>query len=284
MKLVTAKKLWDSGSFVGNCTAAFPVNCDKIAGSSPRYAWLVPVGGCCGATGDYQLTMSNPNPAATDGASDILNANAGILKGIWVETEGGKGALYDVLNPQEIIDACNACCDAEGAAVEIAARYDNTFPAVADIEPTTFTITRADNGTAYDLQRARLDYLGQHIEGTFNRTAYAGGNSTYTFQARGDAHKIGADTVVETARTFDSNSVAAGGAGNHYAVTAVLNGTTLPLFEDDAYNAVSDLVTALNADATWNAYGTWSAASASVLRLTSTVVTTATITLSNPAD
>lgn len=285
MQRIEARKLWENGSFVGECATLFPITCDQISTNSPRYGYLIPVGGCCGLTGQYQLSMGNPNPAATEDASLALNAAAGVLRGVWVEGGGGIGALYDALTTDEIFDACNACCDEATAEVyTVAPRYDGVFPEVADITPTVFTFTRADNGDVLAFQRFLLDYLGQYVEGTVKRTAYAGGNSTYTFEAKQDPSKIGADTYVETARVFDSNSVAAGGAGFHYTANAVINGVTMPTLDDDAYNATSDLVTAATGNATWAAQGTWTAPSATVLRLTSTTANTATITLTNVAD
>lgn len=281
MELVTARKLWESGTFLGDCATAFVLNCKQINMNGPRLAWLVPVGGCCGLTGQYQLTMQNPNPG-NDGANNA----AGIIQGVWVEGVNGSGggALYDALTVAEITDACNACCDASGAVTVVAPKYNGTFPDVADVTPTLFTFTRADNGGVLDMQRFMLDYLGQYVEGTVIRTAYSGGNSTYTFTAKDDPSKIGTDTYVETARTFDSNSVAAGGAGNHYTLQVVSDGTTQTLLDDDAYNTIALLVTAAQADGTLGALGTWIAQSASVIRLSSTSVKTATLTITNVAD
>lgn len=283
MKFILARKLWENGQFVGDCATQFPIQCEKIAGNSPQYGWLVPVGGCCGGGEGYQLTMQNPVPAATEDASLILANAAGILRGVFVEYDGS-GALYDAETVADITDACNACCDVDPAPT-VTPRYNGTFPAVANITDTTWTVVRTDNGTQLDFQRAMLDYLGQYTEGTFKRTSYAGGNSTYTFSSnKPTVTKVGSDTLTETARTFDSNSLAAPGAGNHYIADITVDGTPLASVEDDAYNAISDLVTFLNGSATYNIYGTWSAASASVLRLSSTTVNVATIVLTSAAD
>lgn len=275
-KLIKAKKIWEDGSFVGLCQTEFVIQCDKITGSTPRLAWLVPLGtGCCGLGGGYKLEFTDPNP--NDPGANVLQ---GVIKGVWIEADG-HGALYDATDVDDVVEACNACCDDTTTVVDPV--YNGVFPNPADITPTLFTVTRTDNGSAYDLNRARLDYLGQHIEGTFQRTAYAGGESTYTFQAKNDPHPIGSDTIVETDRTFDSNAPGAIAGSSHYIANATINGVAMPVLEDDAYNALSDVATAAAGNATWAAQGTWSVVSGK-LRLTSGSAVSASIVITSAAD
>lgn len=279
MDFILARKLFAEGQFVGDCDTDFAIPCKKIS-NTPRLAYLVPTGGCCGYGVGYALTMQNPNPG-----DDAANANAGILQGVFVEVDG-IGSVYDAETVADITDACNACCDADPAPT-VTAKYDGTFPNVSDIADTVWTLVKLDNGGVLDFQRTMLDYAGQYTEGTFKRTAYntGTGESTYTFSSSRTVAQMGAAvSLTETARTFDSNAVAAGGAGFHFKLVPIINGTTLAAKEDDAYNATSDLATALNADAVYSVHGTWSAFSATVIRLSSTSVNTATLTLSNVAD
>lgn len=272
---ITARKLWENGTFVGKCATIFAFPCGRFTGSTPRLGYLIPLGGCCGNPEGYSLSMEDPYPG--DDAAKTLN---GIITGIWLEFDGN-GTLIDATTVADVVDECNACCDDTESAVT--AKYSGVFPTKADVSATTWTIVRADNGGVLDLQRFMLDYLGKYVEGTLSRTLYAGGNSTYVFQAVDDIHAIGADAATETARTFDSNAPGAIAGTSHYIANGVINGVTLPTLDDDAYNALSDVATAATGNTTWASFGTWSVV-AGKLRLTSTTAVAASIVLTTAAD
>lgn len=275
MRAITARKLWEHGEFVGNCATTFAFPCSRFTGSTPRLAWLIPTGGCCGVPDSYQLSMTDPYPG--DAGAKTLN---GIIQGIWLEFDGN-GVLIDGTTVAAVVSECNACCDDTDSA--ITGTYNGTFPSPVDVPLTTFTVVRADNGGVLDLQRAMLDYLGRYVEGTFMRTSYAGGNSTYTMSAKADVPAIGSDTSTETARTFDSNAPGVPGGGNHLVANGSINGVTLPELDDDGYDTVALVATAAGLDATWASFGTWSVVSGK-LRLTSTTAVVASIVLTVEAD
>lgn len=273
MDLIQARKLWENGTFVGDCPTLFSFPCGRFSGGTPRLAWLVPQPGCCGSPEGWTLQLNSPYPTLVE------NTANGILQGVWIEYDG-YGVLIDAITVANVTDICNECC---GEASVVTPRYNGVFPSVADIEPTLWTIVRTDEGSQLSLQRAMLDYLGQYIEGTFARTGYAGGDSTYTMQSTGTVHPIGTDTSTETARTFDSNAPGAPGVGNHLVANATINGIAQPQLDDDAYDAMSDVLTAVQGNATWAAWGTWTLVSGA-LHLSSTTANTASIVVTIVVD
>lgn len=273
MDLIQARKLWENGTFVGDCATVFSFPCGRFTGSTPRLAWLVPNSGCCGTPEGWTLQLNSPYPTLAE------NTAHGILQGVWLEYDG-IGVLIDATDVANVVTLCNECCGEASAAT---ARYNGTFPSVADIEPTLFTVVREDEGSQLAFQRAMLDYLGQYIEGTFQRTGYAGGESTYTMQSRGTVTPIGDDTVTETPRVFLSNAPGAPGGGNHLVANATINGIAQPELASNTYDTMSLLLTAVQGNATWAAWGTWSL-DTGALKLSSTTADTASIVVTIVAD
>lgn len=273
MELIQGRKLWENGTFVGDCTTLFSFPCGRFSGGTPRLAWLVPQSGCCGTPEGWTLQLNSPYPTLAE------NTANGVLQGVLLEYDGTQ-VLIDAIDVANVITLCNDCC---GEASTVTPRYNGTFPEVADIEPTVWTIVRTDEGSQLSLQRAMLDYLGQYIEGTFERTGYAGGDSTYTMQSRGTVKPIGDDTATETPRIFDSNAPGAPGGGNHLVANATINGIAQPELDDDGYDDMTLLLAAVQGNATWAAWGTWSVVSGA-LRLSSTTANTASIVVTIEAD
>jgi hypothetical protein len=256
--IITATKLWQDGVLsLGGCPVS--INCELLAGLSPRTAWLKPEGGCCGdANGIYGLTLQRP-PAGT----------IGVLEGVWVELLDGSGMLLDADAVASVRNGCNACC---GATPTIPGRYNGVFPTIADLVPATYTFTRVDEGDIYAIERVALDYLRKAIPGTVVRTTYDAGTSTstYTFSAYFEPVFLGTDTKTgETSKVFDSNTPPTLAGAEILNLTMTADGVQIvPVLT--AANLAA-LVAAATASAAYNVKGTYSAVGGKV-RLTTTVV------------
>jgi hypothetical protein len=274
MDFVTARKIWENGSFMGNCETTFAFPCSHFSNSTPRLGWVVPFGGCCGVQQGYALAGGNPNPG-----NPAANVLAGVIEGVWIEYDG-HGVLIDATDVANVVGVCNACCGGSAAAT---ARYDGVFPTAADIADTQWQFTRTDNGSMYDFQRASLAYQGQYTEGSFVKVSHVGGVSTYRFMSNQEITGHTGDTFTESARVFNSNDMGTIAAGNHFIANAVINGVTMPTLDDDGYDTAALLLTAVQGNATWAAHGTWSL-SGTILRLTSTTAVAANIVITDAAD
>jgi len=257
--IITGKKLWQNGDFFANgCDINF--NCDDLDGGTPVDAWLVPERGCCGETDSmYGMTMQAPSPT-----------KPGTLQGVFVSFKGGGGVLLDAAAVDDIKSACNACCGTVPDA--IAGRYNGTFPSTADLVAATYTFTRVDNNTLYDVQRVMLDYMGYAIPGTVTRTGYNSGTSTstYTFSAYYEPVFRSGDTKTgETSKVFDSNTPPTLGANEELTLDLIADGVQITPTLAGA--TVAALVTAATGNANYSAKGTYTS-NAGKVRLTTTVV------------
>lgn len=170
-RLLRVRKLWQNGEF---CNAEGVINADEIKGA-PRLAWLKRSDG--GET--YTLTTVNPN-----------DANA--LQGVLVDLESQGQILVDTATVANLTTAANACCDAVGGDV-VAAQYNGVIPAYNSAAAAVYTITRNDNGSAYAVQKANLDYSGKVV--TFQHYSNVAGVSKYRVTAFSAPIPVGADVV-----------------------------------------------------------------------------------------
>lgn len=249
MGFISAKVLFRNEEFLA-CTKTALIN-SALVNNDPKVAWIYPNG-----YGYYEITFSDPaKPAA--------------LTGVWV-TEGTQGMLLDGAL-SDVQAGLSSCCSS--TPVVITPIYNGVFPPLVDPTAATYTYTRIDDGTIADLQDFALSYLKWLIPGTIQRSSYSGGVSTYAFQSLTDPTPQGNDVFVsESSRVFNSNVPAALVSGNKYSLVAYINGNLVgPKVSGTTDGALSTLVTALTADATYGPLGTWST-TGGLIRLTTTAV------------
>jgi hypothetical protein len=257
---VTAKAnvLWMNGQYFGNCSTKRTINipCDQLL-SSPVDAWVVRKPECCGNPEKYDVSMVNPN-----------NVNA--LQGVWVAWPGFAAVIDAAL--ADTTTKCNGCCGTNTDTVPI---LGNNVPDVVAEFDTSYSITRTDDGNQQAFNKFALDYYGQYNQGTLTRSNYAGGVSTYTFQAPKDPKPQGTDAIsAETARVFDSN-VAPAPSPNLKAQIWI---DGVGQLADKVAATLAALQAALAADANYNVYGTWTQ-SGGALHLSSQTVNNASVSV-----
>lgn len=247
--MITANVIMKNGHFVGNCVTPQGLN-PNLFTEGPKPAWLSKTSYCCGGDEAYKLTFSNPND---------INA----LSGVFV-AEGGDGYFLDGAI-SDVVSKANGCCGTNAAVTPI---YDGVYPTVILPQATTYTVTRTDGGTFLDLERFMVDYMQWIIDGSLTKTSYtpSTGVAVYAFQSYSDPIPQGADSIVETARVFNSNTPPTLTGSNVFSVayrTDTLAGSV------KGATSLAGTVTALNADATASQAGTWSTAGGLIV-LTST--------------
>lgn len=260
MGTITAVVIWKQGHFVGQCVTPQALNSARFT-EGPKAAWLSSASYCCGGDEAYKLTYSNPND---------INA----LTGVFV-AEDGIGYFLDG-TVADVIAKANGCC---GDAAAVTPIYNGVFPAVVLPLAKTYTVVRADNGDLMASDKFMVDYMKWIIDGTYLKTAYSGGNSTYVFQSYSDPIQQGNDTITETARVFTSNTAPSLTGSNVFNITGVLDSVPYIL---KGTTALSSTVTALNADTVLGAKGTWAVAG-STITLTTTKLDRGTIVIGQVA-
>jgi hypothetical protein len=247
--IITVRRLWDNGELaVGFCPVS--VQCSMLTGATPRNVWLTPVPNCLVPSG-YVPNLSAPDPLP-----------AGTILGVWLEFLDGTSMAVDAISVQAVINACNACCGGTG---EVASRYGGLIPSPAPCVASTYVISRSDQGDDYAYQRMSLDYwgnggAGSYISGTFLKLSHdpATGLTQYSFQSCINPTLQGTDTLISsTPQTVISNAgvVAPGGGAQLVLTFTNQNGPVVPKI---TATTPALLVTALNASALYNTYGTWS--------------------------
>lgn len=169
-KFVKLKKLYENGMFVGDCVANWAiVNCSELTGDTPKPVWLNREKACCGESGiKYTLTFIDPE-------------NDDALTGMWIVVDG-HGVMVDANDVDNIIAACETCCD--GDPVEVTTEYTvmgtgvSTFDEVAGGTEASYCITRDDDGSPAAQQKFALDYYGK-IK-SFTLFSASGTESKYT--------------------------------------------------------------------------------------------------------
>lgn len=264
MSQVQAKIIYAAESLVETCNADGVINCDQLKNTA-KAAWLTFNDGII----PVQLVFKDP-----------LEDDA--IKGVWLDI-AGRGILIDGA-VDDFVSKCNSCCGENAVVTPV---YNGVYPTSVAPVAKTYTVTRTDNGTLWDTENVALNYLKYAIPGSTQRTSRnnSTGVSTYTFQSykfnvvpQAQNNNQAPDTLVQTPMTFDSN-VPAALAGNQYSFTLKVNnalkGTPTPVLNATSLAA---LATALNANATYAAYGSYSVV-AGAIRLTTTVVDNAVLAI-----
>jgi hypothetical protein len=261
--IVSAKKIWDGDYFVGCVDEFVPVNCDSLKGE-PKEAWLLRR-----PDGDLEFSVDFEEPTGTDAV--------GALKGVWLDLDG-RGVLLDG-TLSDFVSKCNECC---GDSPQVTPIYDGEFPDTVGPVAKTYTVTINNNGTVIADQDALYAYQPWAIANTFSRTSRNNGTgvTTYTFQSYTDPRpQSSTDTVTQTALVFNSNAAPAL-SGDQYSFDLKVNGLSVTGSPKLNATSVVSLVAALNADANFNKYGTYTAtASNTVVTLSSTNVDYATLSI-----
>ncbi len=260
MSQITAIVIWKQGHYTGACLTPTSLNADRFT-EGPKAAWLSSTSYCCGGDEALKLELSNPND---------INA----LSGVFV-AEDGIGYFLDGTVADAVAKA-NGCCGTNAAVTPI---YNGVYPSVVLPTATVYTVTRTDNGGLMDSDRFMVDYMKWIIDGTYLKTGYSNGVSTYSFQSYSDPIPQGGDTIVETPRVFTSNTAPALTGSNVFTVNYRTD-TVAASFKGATTLAAT--VTALNADATASSQGTWSVSGSTIL-LTSTVTDSGSVVLAQQA-
>lgn len=260
MSQISVVLLFKQGHFLGACTTPQALN-TALFTEGPKACWLSKTAYCCGGDEAYKLTFSKP-------------ADINALSGVFV-AEAGIGYVIDG-TVSDVIAKANGCCGDNAVVTPV---YNGTFPAIVFPLAKTYTITRTDNGDLMASDKLMVDYMKYIIDGTYLKTAYSGGVSTYVFQSYSDPIPQGGDTIVETARVFTSNTAPSLTGSNVFLVTGVMDGVAYSL---RGTTALSSTVTALNADPVISLYGTWSV-SGSTIVLTTKAVDRGTIVIGQEA-
>jgi hypothetical protein len=186
-RLISAYAIFDGQSgVVLEDSPIVTINCDDLAAYSPRPCAIKRnLAPGFGVQVNTQITFDVCDPEID---SNTLFGYAVAIDGktIVLDVSGGVNA---------IVSACNACCDDEVPAV-LSRSYTSGVPSFSAPAPTTYTLTRMDDGQPYDIQQATLDYLSQYFPGTFRHTGWqVSGVSTYTFQSYTVPVAIGSDVI-----------------------------------------------------------------------------------------
>jgi hypothetical protein len=174
--IVNVKKLWEKGDIVAVCNQSTALNCNVLNMKSAKDIWIVRTQGCCGSGIITSLSEKNPN-----------DPNA--LKGVWVESKGD-GIVVDVATVDDLIAKCNGCC---GDDPTIAGQYNGVIPDMQDAGAGSFCVTRSDDGSAFAIQNALLDYQGKYVTMTHKSTV--NGVSKYNITADSMPTPIGTDAI-----------------------------------------------------------------------------------------
>ncbi len=186
MSFVSAYVIYDgnSGTFVGDQNKVIQINCDRMRAYSPRPCWLLrrlmPGDGTqIQSLLTFQLT------------SEDQDANT--LQGYSIEVDG-QDTMIDIVSWQALIDACNCpdCDDPDGNPVT--RFYSSGLPSFTPLTLNTYCITRADDGTGYDHDKAVMDYTGNYV-GNMRLRSNLSGVSHYQIQAYKKPVPVGADTI-----------------------------------------------------------------------------------------
>lgn len=264
MSQVIVKKIVQDEEFIGLCNTTSSINCDNIS-DAPRVGWLKFNGGPI----EQEIVFQDP-----------LESSA--IKGVWVG-EKGRGILVDG-TVADFVAKCNNCC---GTNKTVDPVYNGVYPdAIAPVQK-EFTVQRADDGTQWDTEKIGLDYLKSVIPTTLYRSSRDNTSGVTTYKFKSYKKDVGpqvnyagvTDTITETPLTFDSNVPAALSGGQKYQFVLKVNGLVVgvPTPLENA-TSLAALNTALNANATYNTYGTYTV-SAGAIRLSSTTVENATLTI-----
>lgn len=260
MGTISAVIIWKNGHFSGSCNTPQSLNSERFT-EGPKKAWLSNLSYCCGGDEAYKLEVDNPND---------INA----LTGVFV-AQDGIGFFIDG-TVADVIAKSNVCCGEDATVTPI---YNGVFPAIVLPLAKTYTITRADNGDLMAADKFMVDYMKYIIDGSYLKTGYSGGNSTYVFQSYHDPIQHGSDTIVETARVFTSNTAPSLSGSNVFRITGVLDSVA---YDFRGTTALGSTVTALTADTVLGPKGTWAVAG-STITLTTKVLDRGTIVIGQEA-
>lgn len=255
--------MWVDGHFI-RCAVPRSINCALLTGAA-QVAYLLPPNS---ESGQDEYTLSAKNPKNDPSA----------IKGILIQ-ENGIPMLVDVATAAEIVAGCDACCDDANDDKTLTPVYNGVFPGYISPLAATYTVARTDGASYLDAERFQIDYMNFIIPGSWLKVSVNAGVTTYSFQSFRDPIKVGSDTITETPRVFTSNALATPGGANVYQVklTADGGGATFK-----GATTLAGTVTALNADATMAAFGTWSTA-ANAIVLTTTLVNAGVVAISSVA-
>ena len=254
--------LMQNHTFVGKCNKTLALNC-SLFGDAPKVVWLQQ-DGCCGDMDSLKMTFQDPkDPSA--------------IKGIFVNV-GDQTWVIDAADVASVIAACNACC---GASTVVDAVYGGNLPATVSPLAKTYTVTRTDDGNLMATERFMVDYSKSIIDGSLNKLSYDAVNkiSVYQFNAYKDPIQQRSDSIVETPRTYDSNTPPVLAGGNVYNAAGTVDGVN---YSVKGTANINDLPALLQADVNAKNFGTWSVV-AGKIRLTSTTADYATINVTSVA-
>lgn len=194
MSFATAYVLYDgnSGTYVGDQGKTIQINCDRMRAYSPRPCYLLRrLMPGDGTQEQALLTFEVGSPEWAD---------TNTLRGYAIEVDG-QDTMIDIVSWEDLINACNCpdCDSPDGNPV--ASNYGGTPPAFNPPTLLKYCITRLDNGTGYDHDKAVTDYVGQYVGDMLaicNVAVEGGFQSTYQVEAYQIPTAIGDDVIAES--------------------------------------------------------------------------------------
>ncbi len=252
MGLVQVKKIYANNTFIGSVDGS--INCSKLSGG-PAEAWLLR---------DNSRSSFFPLKIVTVDPQD-----ESAIKGVLVSEDTDNAVLVDG-TLADFVAKCASCCGEDTVVVAV---YDGVYPVLQDALAKSYSIARSNSdGSGQAFNRFNYDYAGQIIDKTVGYSHNAGtGVTTYTFKAYADPKLTGSDVLTETARTLESNTIAAlsGGETKFVLAISIDGGVHAPI------EAASLAALAIAVAAAYPAAGTFSIQGGNKLRLVSTTVDTA---------
>lgn len=189
--LITARVIYNAatGEYYGDNPPTVAINCLALSAWSPRFGYLKRNLGMGTAGGT--IILYNPT-FAQDANEDPEISLPNTLQGVFVQSEG-QLLMIDAVSVQDVVDTCDACCDAAGNSVT--PYYGSVIPAF--ISPTTaqYVIQREDDGTPAAIDIFSIDYMEQTVADPIHRS-WGYGFSQYVIRCFGTPTLIGSDTLV----------------------------------------------------------------------------------------
>jgi hypothetical protein len=146
--IISAVAIYKAPHFTGfDSNNEIGINVSKLQGFSPRFAYLkrylVPGQNQV----QYLLTFDVSSV-------DLLDPNT--LTGVYVEVSG-EGVLVDCISVDDFI------ATADGTQAALTRKYASGIPAFVTPTPSTYCITRLDDGSVSAHSQVSTDYVGQYI-------------------------------------------------------------------------------------------------------------------------